>query len=137
MIIWHNGVCKLIDLKTEFKKPWQEIMTFFDTKNKDVYLPDVDRTRLEKMHWERFIPKNVDIDEDDVRPVENCIELVRPLFDDPLIEAEDLQVLSVTEGFHNFPLHAIEDDGKGPLIMNHPVVYIPSLSVLHKCFWSR
>jgi hypothetical protein len=49
MIIWRNGVCKLIDLKTEFKKPWQEITAFFGWKNKDVYLPDVDRTRLGKM----------------------------------------------------------------------------------------
>jgi hypothetical protein len=69
--------------------------------------------------------------------VETCIELVRPLFDGPLIEAEDLLVLSVTEGFHNFPLHAIEDEERGPLILHHPVVYIPSLSVLHKCFWAR
>jgi hypothetical protein len=137
MIIWRNGVCKLVDLKKEFKEQGQEIATFFDGKNKDVYLPDVDRTRLEKMDWERFVPKNVNIDEDDVRPVESCIELVRPLLDDPLVEAEDLLVLSVTEGLHNFPLHAVEGDGKGPLILHHPVVYIPSLSVLHKCFWAR
>jgi hypothetical protein len=137
MIIWRNGVCKLIDLKTELKKQGQEIAAFLAWENRDVYLPDVYRTRLEKMDWERFVPQNVNVDEDDVRPVESCFELVRPLFDDPLIEAEDLLVLSVTEGFRNFPLHAVEDDEKGPLILHHPVVYIPSLSVLHKCFWAR
>jgi CHAT domain-containing protein len=70
----------------------------------------------------------------------NCFELVKPLFEDPLVEAEDLLVLSLTEGFHNFPLHAVqedEDDETGPLILSHPIVYVPSLSVLHKCYWSR
>jgi len=54
-----------------------------------------------------------------------------------MVEDEDLLVFSVTEGFENFPLHAIEDGEKGPLILHHPVVYVPSLSVLHKCYWTR
>ena len=73
----------------------------------------------------------------DHQPVENCIELVEPLFDNTLVENEDLLVLCVTEGFQNFPLHAIETDVNEPLILHHQVVYVPSLSVLHKSYWTR
>ncbi|KAE9371934.1 hypothetical protein N431DRAFT_411061 [Stipitochalara longipes BDJ] len=79
----------------------------------------------------------------ELKPVLNCFELVKPLFEEPMVEPGDLLVLSLTEGFHNFPLHAIQEESENedsemePLILKHPVVYVPSLSVLHKCFWAR
>lgn len=133
MLVWRNGVCKLVDLATEVKSCRQDISDFFN--NKELYLPDVDLTNLANMDLEHLVPKSVF--GDDPQPVENCMELIQPLFDDSLVEDEDLLVLSVTEGFQNFPLHAIEDGKNGPLILHHPVVYVPSLSVLHKCYWAR
>jgi hypothetical protein len=139
MLLWRNGICKGIDLGTEHGLLRAGVKKFFDVK--DVYLPDVLPTPLEQMDLEEMAPSaEKTIREDDLKPILNCFELIKPLFDDPLVEPGDLLVLSLTEGFHNFPLHAIqeyEDDEVGPLILNHPVVYVPSLSVLHKCFWSR
>jgi CHAT domain-containing protein len=137
MLLWRNGVCKGIDLGTEHRVQHAAVKEFFD--NKDLYLPDVDTTPLKEMNLEDLTPGTEKAIDDELRPVVNCLQLVRPLFDDPLVEPGDLLVLSLTEGFHNFPLHAIQDeDGKmGPLILHHPVVYVPSLSVLHKCFWAR
>jgi CHAT domain-containing protein len=134
MLVWRNGICKLIDLNTRKKNIRRVISEFFN--DKDVHLPDVVRTASQKdMDLENPVP--ITIPTDELVPVLDCLELVQPLFDDPMIEDEDLMVFSVTEGFENFPLHAIEDDDKGPLILHHPVVYVPSLSVLHKCYWAR
>lgn len=135
MLIWRNGVCKLIDLNMEFKGAQKAIKDFF--RDKDVYLPDVEPTPLKDMDLDRLIPKKVQVLDDDPQRVDLCMGLVRPLFDDALVEAEDLLVLSVTEGFNNFPLHAIEDSERGPLILHHPIVYTPSLSVLYNCYWIR
>lgn len=136
MIVWRNGDCKLIDLNIELKKPRRAINQFFDNKND--FLPDIRLTPLEDMDLENMIPNrsNIEVKNQPV-PVRNCMDLIRPLFDRSLVEAEDLLVLSVTEGFNNFPFHAIEDGKLGPLILYHPVVYVPSLSVLHKCYWSQ
>jgi hypothetical protein len=139
MLLWRNGICKAIDLGTEHGLQRAAVKKFFDVK--DVYLPDVLPTPLEQMDLEEMAPTTEKaICDDDLKPVLNCFELVKPLFNDTLVEPGDLLVLSLTEGFHNFPLHAIqeyEDDEVGPLMLHHPVVYVPSLSVLHKCFWSR
>jgi CHAT domain-containing protein len=135
MLVWRNGICKLIDLNTEMKSPRQAVTNFFNDKDKDIYLPGVRMTPLKDMDLENLVPKNVFADKP--RPVKNCMELIKPLFDDPLMEDEDLLVLSVTEGFQNFPLHAVEDGKNGPLILHHSLVYVPSLSVLHKCYWTR
>lgn len=105
MLVWRNGICKLIDLNTEMKYLRQAVTDFFNEK--DVFLPDVKTTPLEDMDLENLVPKNIFAY--DPQPVENCKELIKPLFDAPLIEDEDLLVLSVTESFQNFPLHAIED----------------------------
>ncbi|CZR67371.1 uncharacterized protein PAC_17270 [Phialocephala subalpina] len=137
MLLWRNGVCKGIDLQTKYRAQLAAVEDFF--ADKDLFLPDVLPTAFKDMDLEKLAPK-ADKPEDDLRPVVNCFELVKPLFEDPLIEPGDLLVLSLTEGFHNFPLHAIQEDkkgGNGPLILHHPVVYVPSLSVLHKCFWAR
>lgn len=137
MLLWRNGICKGINLETKHRTQLAAVEDFF--ADKDLFLPDVLPTPLKDMNLEKLAPK-ADKPEDDLRPIVNCFELVKPLFEDPLIEPGDLLVLSLTEGFHNFPLHAIQEDkqgGKGPLILHHPVVYVPSLSVLHKCFWAR
>jgi CHAT domain-containing protein len=139
MLLWRNGVCKRIDLETEHSSQRAAVEKFFDVK--DMYLPDVLPTPLGEMNLHEMAPAaEKEFDDGELKPVLNCFELVQPLFKDPLVEAGDLLVLSLTEGFHNFPLHAIqedEDDETGPLILNHPIVYVPSLSVLHKCYWSR
>jgi CHAT domain-containing protein len=138
MLLWRNGICKGIDLKTEHGTQIEAAKQFFE--DKDVYLPDVDPTPLKEMNLEEMAPREEKSIEDELKPVLNCFELVKPLFNDPLIKPGDMLVLSLTEGFHNFPLHAIQEDEEseiGPLILRHPVVYIPSLSVLHKCFWAR
>jgi len=139
MLLWRNGICKRIDLGTEHSFQRAAVKKFFDVK--DVYLPDILPTPLEEMNLHEMAPAAEKVFDDGVlKPVLNCFELVKPLFEDPLVEAEDLLVLSLTEGFHNFPLHAVqedEDDETGPLILSHPIVYVPSLSVLHKCYWSR
>ena len=139
MLIWRNGICKGVDLGTEHGFQQASVKEFFDVK--DVYLPDVSPTPLDEMNLEEMAPTAAkEIADDDLKPVLSCFELVKPLFNDSLVEKGDLLVLSLTEGFHNFPLHAIQEDEDGdvgPLILEHPVVYVPSLSVLHKCFWSR
>ncbi|PMD12839.1 hypothetical protein NA56DRAFT_756272 [Hyaloscypha hepaticicola] len=133
MIVWRNGDCKLIDLNTELEMPRRAINQFFNCKN--THLPDIRLTPLEAMD-ENMIPNRSNIEVDN-QPVVDCMDLIRPLFDSSLVEPEDLLVLSVTEGFNNFPLHAIDDGELGPLILYHPVVYVPSLSVLHKYYWSQ
>lgn len=133
MLVWRNGICKLVDLKTEMESPRQAGTDIFN--DKDFYLPGVDMTPLEDMGLENLVPENLFAGEP--QPVENRMELVKPLFDGPIIEDEDLIVFNVTEGFQNFPLHAIEVDNNGPLMLHHSVVYIPSLSLLHKCYWDR
>jgi CHAT domain-containing protein len=136
MLLWRNGDCKEIDLGTDHRVQCAAVKEFF--QDKSLYLPDVEPTPLEYMNLDHLAPKT-EKPTNKLRPVLNCFKLVKPLFDNPLVEPGDLLVLSPTEGFHNFPLHAIQDEGGkiGPLILQHPVMYVPSLSVLHKCFWGR
>ena len=54
MLVWRNGICKLIDLDTEMKSPRQAGADFFN--DKDVYLPGVDMTPLKDMDLEIWSP---------------------------------------------------------------------------------
>ncbi|KAI9769746.1 MAG: hypothetical protein M1839_003592 [Geoglossum umbratile] len=134
MLIWRDGVCKLIDLQTEAKKAQRDIRNFFG--DPDIYLPPPERTRFGGLDLETLLSRGIVYD-GEIKNVDICMELIKPLFDDSLIQPEDLLVLCTTEGIHHFPLHAVEHNGIGPLILSHPVVYTPSLSVLNKCFWTR
>lgn len=136
MIVWRDGKSELIDLRTTLHDVAKSVHSFF--ANPDVFLPEVDITLEKDMDMEDMVPKNRSSDPDEERKIWNCANLIKPLLDRRLVEPEDLLVFSTTEGFNNFPLHAItHNTHEPPLIIKHPVVYVPSLSVLHRCYWSR
>ncbi|KAK2593625.1 hypothetical protein QQS21_008673 [Conoideocrella luteorostrata] len=135
MILWRNGTFSLVDLHTTLNDIADPIRQFFE--NPDEFLPEVEPTPIKAMDLKNMVPKNRTSDLAEHRKLRSCSKLIEPLLDSTLVKPEDLLVFSVTEGFNNFPLHAINHDDHEPLIVNHPVVYVPSLSVLHRCYWSR
>lgn len=122
MLIVRNNVYRLVDLKANAAGDLGvtgDIKKFFKTfHGKRMWGPD----------------KNLQL----------CQNLIRPLFEQDIVEPGDLLVFCQTEGLYQFPFHAVdyhvettESYDGSPIIAHHPVIYCPSLSVLHNCFRSR
>ncbi|MBC7821339.1 MAG: CHAT domain-containing protein, partial [Planctomycetaceae bacterium] len=62
--------------------------------------------------------------------LEELESLIAPIAD--MSRPDELLVLSPTGPLHALPLHAINLGGS-PLLVRNPVVYCPSLTVLHRC----
>lgn len=134
MVLWRDGTFELVDLGTTLSEAQKSIRPLVENRGK--FLASLKVTPEEKMDKENMVPINKFSKTAEFRPIKNGQKLVKPLFRREFVEPGDLLVLSVTEGFDDYPLHAIELDGRS-LIDDHPVVYVPSLSVLHRCYLSR
>lgn len=140
MMMWRDGTFKLVDLGISLSMAKKSIEPLLGQGEE--LLASLEVTPPEQMDIENMVPTvKIFNTKDDAKakgfkPITNGLKLVAPLFNHELVEPGDLLVFSATEGFDDYPLHAIEKSGQ-PLIVHHPVVYVPSLSVLHRCYLSR
>ncbi|OBT39602.1 hypothetical protein VE00_10802 [Pseudogymnoascus sp. WSF 3629] len=68
-----------------------------------------------------------------------CQNLIRPLFEQDIVEPGDLLVFCQTEGLYQFPFHAVdyhveitESYDGSPIIAHHPVIYCGVVAKSHK-----
>ncbi|RAO67661.1 uncharacterized protein BHQ10_003673 [Talaromyces amestolkiae] len=119
MLTVRNGVYRLVDLQIDSRIVGDAVQGFLTGMK-----PNTNQGRRE----------NLDL----------CQSLILPLFQQKIVEQGDTLVICQTEGLYHFPFHAVNYhdntdksyDGT-PIIAHHPVVYCPSLSVLHNSFRTR